>query len=76
MDGLLHGFSDRCWVLGGGGIGGKGDWTLVVHQESGVTGLGKAAVVYLISNSRLSQICFNLLKKKELKNKKKKRYKK
>ena len=42
-----------------------GVWTQVAHQESGVAGLGKAAVVYLISNSRLSQICFNLLLKQK-----------
>lgn len=47
-----------------GAVGG-GVWTQVAHQESGVAGLGKAAVVYLISNSRLSQICFNLLLKQK-----------
>lgn len=52
-------------------------WFLTWTKEVQSTSKAKGAVVYLISNSRLSETCFNLLKKQKITKKKitKKRWK-
>lgn len=47
-------------------------WFSTLTKEVQSTSKAKGDVVYLISNSRLSETCFNLLKKKKNHKKKKK----